>query len=342
MSGPAAAPALLRVEGLKTWFPVRRGILAGPAAYVRAVDGVSFSIGPGETLALVGESGCGKTTTGRSILRLVPATAGRVLYRDLDLFAVPESEMRRLRRRLQIVFQDPYGSLDPRMTVGAIVSEGLDVHGIGTRRERRARAAEMLRRVGLSDEHAERRPHEFSGGQRQRIGIARALVLEPEFVVLDEPVSALDSSVQAQIVNLLADLKSEMGLSYLFIAHDLALVRHLADRVAVMYLGEIVEEGPTEAVFAAPAHPYTRALLSAVPVADPAARRGRSAGLAGEPPSPLDPPEGCRFHPRCPVRIERCASDVPPRVRAGASGHAATCFLVPGAGEAPAPDHRGG
>ena len=323
------AEPLLRVENLKTWFPVRSGLFSRVRGHVRAVDGVSFTVREGETLALVGESGCGKTTTGRALLRLVPATEGRVTFRGTDVFALRPAEMRRLRRKMQIVFQDPFSSLDPRMTVGAIVEEGLRVHRLGDARERRARVADMLRRVGLSEEHAERYPHEFSGGQRQRIGIARALVLGPEFLVLDEPVSALDVSIQAQIVNLLADLRSEFKLSYLFIAHDLAVVRHLADRVAVMYLGQIVEEGPTEAIFSSPAHPYTQALLSAIPVADPASRRRRIILLPGEMPSPLEPPGGCRFHPRCPSRLEGCTLEAPGRRAApGGAGHDASCFLL--------------
>jgi len=322
MSGP-----LVRVEDLRAWFPVREGLFSRVTGHVRAVDGVSFVVNEGETLALVGESGCGKTTTGRTILRLSPATSGSVRFRGQDVFALPRGEMRRLRRKMQIVFQDPYGSLNPRMTVGAIVEEGLKVHAMGSRAERRDAVAETLRRVGLSPDHAERYPHEFSGGQRQRVGIARALVLRPEFVVLDEPVSALDVSVQAQIVNLLAELREEMGLSYLFIAHDLAVVRHLADRVAVMYLGRIVEEGPTEAIFDAPAHPYTRALLSAIPAPDPGSRRLRIR-LPGEPPSPIDPPSGCSFHPRCPSRLDRCSAEDPGSYSGSAPGHAFRCFLA--------------
>ncbi|MGC9454548.1 MAG: ABC transporter ATP-binding protein [Phycisphaerae bacterium] len=291
--------ALLTARGLKTYFPIRRGLL-GRKQFVRAVDGVDLTVRRGRTLGLVGESGSGKTTVGRTLLRLTPAAAGQVHFDGHDVLNLPSHRLRALRRRMQIIFQDPVGSLDPRMTVADIVAEPLVVHSDLNRKQRRARVAELLERVGLSAGHAGRYPHEFSGGQRQRIGIARALASDPDFIVCDEPVSALDVSIQAQILNLLKDLQEELGISYLFIAHNLAVVEHFAEDVAVMYLGRIVEQAPREALYASPTHPYTKALLSSVPRVD---RRGASTRvrLTGEVPSPISPPSGCPFHPRCPL-----------------------------------------
>ena len=300
---------ILEAAGLKTYFPVRRGLLGFKERFVRAVDGVSFSVRGGSTLGLVGESGSGKTTVGRTLLRLIPATAGSVMFDGKDVFAMGRLQLRDLRRRMQVIFQDPVGSLNPRMTVGSIVGEPLSVHGIVPRRRRRTRVGELLERVGLSAGYANRYPHEFSGGQRQRIGIARALASEPDFIVCDEPVSALDVSIQAQILNLLSDLQDDLGLSYLFIAHNLAVVEHFADEVAVMYLGRIVEIAHREAMYARPVHPYTESLLSAVPVPEPGRDRSRIA-LPGEMPSPISPPPGCGFHPRCPL-TRKLAADMP-------------------------------
>ncbi len=312
-----SAPAgneILAIRDLKTYFPVRRGVLSRVHAWVKAVDGVSFSVQRGKTLGLVGESGCGKTTVGRTILRLIPATAGQVIFDGQDVFALGRSELRALRRRMQIIFQDPFGSLNPRMTVGTIVGEALTVHGIARGRERDRIVAELLERCGLSASYVRRYPHEFSGGQRQRIGIARALALSPDLVICDEPVSALDVSIQSQILNLLKDLQEEMGLSYLFIAHNLAVVEHFSHEVAVMYLGRIVEKAPAEEIYRNPKHPYTQALMSAIPAADPSRRRSRVV-LTGEVPSPLNPPSGCAFHPRCPLAVAACRRDVPALVR---------------------------
>jgi oligopeptide/dipeptide ABC transporter ATP-binding protein len=298
---------LLDVRGLRTWFPVRRGVFSRVKAHVQAVDGVSFTIGKGKTLGLVGESGSGKTTVGRSILRLVAATAGEVYFDGRDVLGMARKPLRELRRRMQIIFQDPFGSLNPRMTVGQIVAEPMAVHRLADRRGRKRRVGELLERVGLSGEYVNRYPHEFSGGQRQRIGIARALASGPDFIVCDEPVSALDVSIQAQILNLLNDIQDELGLSYLFIAHNLAVVEHFADDVAVMYLGRIVETASRDALYARPTHPYTEALLSAVPKPDPAAESSRIR-LEGDVPSPINPPSGCAFHPRCPL-TRRLAAD---------------------------------
>jgi len=320
---------LLEVCDLTKHFPVRAGWFRAPTQVVRAVDGVSFTVMAGETLALVGESGSGKTTAGRAILRLIEPTSGSVHFGGRDVLALDGPALRALRRDMQIVFQDPYGSLNPRLTVGAAIREGLIVHHIadGAEAERRVRA--LLEEVGLRPEHATRYPHEFSGGQRQRIGIARALAVEPRFIVCDEPVSALDVSVQAQVVNLLRDLQRDRGLAYLFIAHDLAVVAHMADRVAVMYLGHIVELAPRTALFAAPRMPYTQALLSAVPVPEPGRVRQRIL-LAGDPPSPANPPSGCVFHPRCqhPDRDASCAQSVP-SLEEKAPGHWVACHKVP-------------
>ena len=302
---------LLRVRDLVKHYRAG-GVFAAKAPPVRAVDGVSFDIGRGETLGLVGESGCGKSSVGRTILRLQEPTSGEAVFEGQEVFRLGREPLRALRRRMQIIFQDPYSSLNPRMTIGAAVAEGIEIHRLATRRETAGRVAKLLEEVGLDPSYARRYPHEFSGGQRQRIGIARALAVEPTFIVCDEPVSALDVSVQAQVLNLLADLQKQRGLSYLFIAHDLAVVRQIAHRIAVMYLGRIVETGTTEALLAEPRHPYTQALLSAVPEPDPGAQRERIV-LAGDLPSPSNPPPGCPFHTRCfhPLRSERCRTELP-------------------------------
>ena len=302
---------LLEVRDLVKYYKAT-GFMAKKAPPVRAVDGVSFTVGKGETLGLVGESGCGKSTVGRTILRLLEATSGSVSFEGGDFLALGAAELRQARRKLQIIFQDPYSSLNPRMTVGDAIAEGIEIHRLAPQAEIPKRVAQLLEEVGLDPGYATRYPHEFSGGQRQRIGIARALAVEPSFIVCDEPVSALDVSVQAQVLNLLADLQARRGISYLFIAHDLAVVRQIARRVAVMYLGRIVETGPTEDVLAQPAHPYTKALLSAVPVPDPDTQRLRIV-LAGDPPSPSNPPTGCAFHPRCPhpAKDARCTTERP-------------------------------
>ncbi|MCC7271134.1 MAG: dipeptide ABC transporter ATP-binding protein [Alphaproteobacteria bacterium] len=315
--------ALLRVRGLAKHFPIRRGVLQRIAGHVKAVDGVGFDLAAGETLAIVGESGCGKSTLGRLVLRLVEPTAGSVEWKGEDVLALAPGRMRALRRQMQIVFQDPYASLNPRLTVGEMIAEPLMLHGIATGRTADARVAELLGLVGLSGEHAGRFPHEFSGGQRQRIGIARALAAGPQLVVGDEPVSALDVSIRAQVINLLQDLQRRFGLAYLLIAHDLAVVKHIADRVAVMYLGRFVEQAPKAALFAAPRHPSTRALLAAIPVADPRLRRDRPI-LEGDVPSPMAPPPGCRFHTRCPFAAARCRVEDPAE-EATADGHAVAC-----------------
>ncbi len=313
MTARSGTAPLLSVRDLKVHFPIRGGFLGGTRGAVRAVDGVSFDVFPGETLALVGESGCGKTTTGRAVLRLIEATSGTITFDGADVRALASEPLRKLRRQMQIVFQDPFSSLNPRMTVGATIGEGLIIHrlaegaGIGTR------VRQLLEEVGLRPDHFSRYPHELSGGQRQRVGIARALAVEPRFIVCDEPVSALDVSVQAQVINLLQDLQRDRGLAYLFIAHDLSVVEQVADRVAVMYLGKIVETAPGADLYAEPLMPYTQALLSAVPVPDPDARRQRIV-LRGDVPSPAAPPTGCVFHPRChhPARDAACAAIVPP------------------------------
>lgn len=302
---------LLRVKDLSVQFTLQRGLFGRKPRIVRAVDGVSLSIQRGKTLGVVGESGCGKSTLGRAILRLIPAGGGSVSFDGCDIFTLGRDEMRRMRRRMQIIFQDPASSLNPRMNIETIVGEALMLHGLtSTRKQRRARVVELLARVGLSSDAISRYPHEFSGGQRQRIVIARALSLEPEFIVCDEPVSALDVSIQAQILNLLADLRDEFGLTYLFIAHDLAVVEHFSDEVAVMYLGRFVEHASADELYRNPRHPYTQALLAAVPIPDPSAAK-RTAPLAGEVPSPIDPPTGCAFHPRCPFAEDRCRQERP-------------------------------
>ncbi|PYT36166.1 MAG: peptide ABC transporter substrate-binding protein [Acidobacteria bacterium] len=329
MSATGAGRPLLEVTDLKKYFPIRRGVFSRISGWVRAVDGVSLRIAPGETLALVGESGSGKTTTGRCILRLLEPTSGRVVFDGTDLLSLPARAMRRMRRQIQVVFQDPYGSLNPRMRVGTIVREPFDIHRIGAnRRERDEMVAALLRRVGLDPGMRDRYPHEFSGGQRQRIGVARALALRPRLIVADEPVSSLDVSVQAQVINLFIDLQEEFRIAYLFIAHDLAVVERIADRVAVMYLGQIVEVAARGEIFRNPLHPYTRALLQAIPIPDPARARERQV-LRGDPPSPAQPPPGCRFHTRCPSAVEACPRIEPPLLEV-TPGHWVACHLHPG------------
>jgi oligopeptide transport system ATP-binding protein len=320
---------LLEVRNLVKHFTVGGGLFGGQPGLVRAVDGVSFSIRRGETLGLVGESGCGKTTTGRCILQLERPTSGQVLFEGRDLTTLDGRALRAVRRRIQVIFQDPYSSLNPRMTVGEIIAEPLAVHGIVTTAAgRRDRVRDLLNRVGLLPQHGTRYPHQMSGGQRQRVGIARALAMEPTLIICDEPVSALDVSIQAQIINLLEDLQAEFGLTYLFIAHDLAVVRHISDRVAVMYLGKVVEMADRKTLYDEPLHPYTKALLSAVPIPDPELEaRRQHIVLRGEVPSPLNPPAGCVFHPRCPVAETRCQTTVP-ELREIRPGHWAACLLA--------------
>jgi oligopeptide transport system ATP-binding protein len=327
---PQRAPeVLLEVSDLVKHFEISSGLLGRATGLVRAVDGISFQLRRGETLGLVGESGCGKTTTGRCILQLERPSSGRIVFEGTDLTMLSEVELRTVRRRIQVIFQDPYSSLNPRMRVGQILEEPLKVHGIvPDPAARSARVAELLAQVGLLPQHAARYPHQLSGGQRQRVGIARALAMEPALIVCDEPVSALDVSIQAQIINLLEELQARLGLTYLFIAHDLSVVRHISDRVAVMYLGKIVELADRQSLYEDPLHPYTRALLSAVPIPDPQleAHRERTV-LRGEVPSPLNPPSGCVFHPRCPIAVDRCAAEIPP-LRNIRAGHHAACHLA--------------
>ncbi len=319
--------SLLEVQHLTVHFPVRSGLLGRPRGTVQAVNDVSFSIAPGETVGLVGESGCGKSTVARAIVRLAPVTAGRIVYEGREVTALRGRALRAWRRQVQMIFQDPYSSLDPRLTIGQSIGEALAIHRLARHgAERRARVEQLLRDVGLDPGHADRYPHELSGGQRQRVGIARALAVEPKLLVCDEPVSALDVSIQAQIVNLLQDLQQRCGLAYLFIAHDLAVVEHLSRRLLVMYLGRIVEAGDAREVCRAPRHPYTRALLSAVPVVDPDQKRARLI-LPGDVPSPMHPPAGCPFHPRCPVAEERCRTERPV-LREHTPGHFTACHLV--------------
>jgi peptide/nickel transport system ATP-binding protein len=317
---------LLRVRDVKTHFPVRGGLLGRVRGTVKAVDGVGFDVRRGETLGLVGESGCGKSTLGRTLLRLVEPTSGSIQFEGRELTGLSQRELRPLRRRMQLVFQDPYASLNPRMSVRDILGEPFAIHGLERGREREAKVAELLDLMGLPRDALDRYPHEFSGGQRQRIGIARAIALRPDLVVADEPISALDVSIQAQIVNLLVDLQRELGLTYVFIAHDLKIVEYVSTRVAVMYLGRIVELADAADLYRRPRHPYTQALLSAVPVPDPEHKRSRII-LQGDVPSPLSPPPGCTFHPRCPYAMERCRRETPPLYDLG-NGHTSACFLA--------------
>jgi oligopeptide transport system ATP-binding protein len=326
MSGAAAGP-LVETVGLTKRFPVRRGFAQRVSAYVHAVDGVDLEIGEGQTVGLVGESGCGKSTLGRTLLRLYEPTSGGITFRGEDLMRLDAKAMRAKRREMAMIFQDPFASLDPRQKVGDVIGEALTIHRIVPHRERRERVRDLLVRVGLSAEHAERYPHEFSGGQRQRIGIARALSVEPSFVVCDEPVSALDVSIQAQIVNLLMQLQEDLGLTYLFIAHDLSVVKHISDVVAVMYLGKIVEIGPPDELYFRPRHPYTVSLISAIPIPDPRVERGRERILLrGDLPSPIDPPSGCHFRTRCFRAQDRCAREEPQLGEYSDGSHRAACF----------------
>lgn len=317
---------LVEVEHLVKYFPVRAGLMQRVVNWVKAVDDVSFTVKKGETLGMVGESGCGKTTIGRSMLRLVEPTSGSVHYDNKDVLKLRGSELKDVRRHMQIIFQDPYASLDPRVPIGESVMEGLHIHKIGTRQERYDLMIDTLKKVGLEDYHARRYPHEFSGGQRQRIGIARALALRPNFIICDEPVSALDVSIQSQVLNILKDLQKEFGLTYLFIAHNLSVVEHISDRVAVMYLGKMVELASREDLFKEPLHPYTKALMTAIPIPDPRLNRKREV-LKGDVPSPLNPPKGCRFHPRCPI-AEKICSEQEPEFREAAPMHWVACWMV--------------
>ncbi len=317
---------LLVVQDLVKYFPIKKGLFQRVVAHVRAVDGVSFSVKRGETIGLVGESGCGKTTVGRTILRLIPPTGGSVVFDGQNIFALRGQALKRIRRDMQIIFQDPFSSLDPRMPIGESIAEGLLVHGIGDRQERFEAVLQALAAVQLRPDHARRYPHEFSGGQRQRIGIARALALRPKFIICDEPVSALDVSVQSQVLNILMDLQEEYGLTYLFIAHNLSVVEHISNRVAVMYLGKMVELAERMELFEHPQHPYTQALMSAIPIPDPRLKRERII-LKGDVPSPLNPPSGCRFHPRCQFAMDRCSQEEPPFKDYG-GGHFVACWLL--------------
>ena len=325
---PAAAKDLLEVRDLHKYFPINAGVFSRHIGDVKAVDGIDFSIRAGETLGLVGESGSGKTTAGRVVLRLLPATSGEVIFDGRSVHELGREEVRKLRKEMQIIFQDPYASLNPRMTVGDIVGEPLRIHDLAKGKEAETRVRELLRLVGLQPYHANRYPHEFSGGQRQRIGIARALAVSPKFIVADEPGSALDVSIQAQVINLLQDLQGQFGLTFLFIAHDLSVVRHISTRVAVMYVGKIIEIADRDDLYENPLHPYTQALLSAIPIPDPAVEsRRKRIILTGDIPSPVNPPSGCRFHTRCPVAFDRCKVEVPPLARYG-DNHFAACHWV--------------
>lgn len=316
---------MLQVNDLKKYFPIKKGILSRTVGYVQALDNIGFHLQPGEILGLVGESGCGKTTAGRVILGLIEPTGGKVLFQGTDLSSLDKKGMRKMRRDMQIIFQDPYASLNPRMTVGSIVGEPLHIHNVAKGREKEDRVRELLDTVGLSASHISRYPHEFSGGQRQRVGIARALALNPKLIVCDEAVSALDVSIQAQVINLLEELQAEFGLTYLFIAHDLSVVKHISSRVAVMYLGRIVETSETKEMYTSPLHPYTQALLSAVPVADPTLKRERIV-LRGDVPTPINPPSGCYFRTRCPKEMEVCGQQSP-QLKDMAPGHQVACHL---------------
>lgn len=324
-----SAEVLLQVEGLKKYYPAGSNLFGQNKRYVKAVDGVDLTIRRGETVGLVGESGCGKSTLGKSILRLIEPTAGSVTFEGQDILKLSASQMREMRKRMQIVFQDPYSALNPRMTVFETVRSPLDAFEIGTRKEREEKVMELIEYVGLSRQQMHRYPHEFSGGQRQRMIIARALVLEPSFIVCDEPVSALDVSIRSQVLNLMQDIQKERGLTYLFISHDLSVVKHISDQVAVMYLGRIVERASREQIFSDPQHPYTQALMSAIPIPDTEVKRKRTV-LAGDVPSPLNPPEGCHFHTRCPHAAERCAHEAPV-LRETEPGHWTACHLCGGA-----------
>ena len=326
-AAPDTAAPLLRVRNLVKHFPIKGGLLQRTVDRVHAVDGVSFDLAPGETLGVVGESGCGKSTTGRCILRLIEPTSGEVWFGGRNVTAMPREELRALAREMQIIFQDPYASLNPRMTVGAIVGEGLVIHGLArSARDIEERVAALLATVGLSPDHMRRYPHEFSGGQRQRIGIARALAVDPKMIVCDEAVSALDVSIQAQVINLLEDLQQQFHLTYVFIAHDLSVVEHISDRVAVMYLGRIVELAPAQQLYTTPLHPYTEALLSAVPIPDPTVRRKRIM-LQGDVPSPIRPPSGCHFHTRCPIARPGLCDKERPELKQSGDGHWVSCHL---------------
>jgi len=326
MSDNSSNSDLIQVKSLKKYFPVRAGVMQRVVANVQAVDDVSFTIKSGETLGMVGESGCGKTTVGRTMLRLIEPTSGSVIYNGKDIFKFNSNEMKPVRRDMQIIFQDPYASLDPRVPIGESVMEGLQIHHVGTPKERTAIMLETLKKVGLEEYHSHRFPHEFSGGQRQRIGIARALALRPKFLVCDEPVSALDVSIQSQVLNILKDLQKEFGLTYLFIAHNLSVVEHISDRVAVMYLGKMAELADRDELYRDPEHPYTQALMSAIPVPDPKMKRNRLI-LKGDVPSPLHPPSGCRFHPRCPI-AEKICSEQEPEFREVKPNHWVACWMV--------------
>ena len=317
---------LVKVRNLKKYYPVKTGVLQRVSDHVLAVDDVSFTVKKGETLGLVGESGCGKTTIGRTILRLTEPTAGEIEFDGKDLLRLKGEELKAVRRDMQIIFQDPYASLDPRVRIGDSVMEGLEIHNIGNKKDRYQMAVDTLKKVGLEEYHSRRYPHEFSGGQRQRIGIARALALQPRFIVCDEPVSALDVSIQSQVLNILKDLQKEFGLTYLFIAHNLGVVEHISNRVAVMYLGKMVELASRDELFRNPLHPYTKALMSAIPIPNPRLKRERII-LKGDVPSPLNPPKGCRFHPRCPIAVAGCALNEPPFIEKS-DGHSVACWLA--------------
>ncbi len=320
---------IITVEGLKKYFPIKAGVFSRVAGHVKAVDGIDFVIKSREAYGLVGESGCGKSTAGMTIIRMFKPTGGKVLFKDKDLSTMGKGELRKMRKEMQIIFQDPYSSLNPRISVGEAIGEALEVHGVARGRERRDRVISVLKECGLDEHHFRRYPHEFSGGQRQRIGIARALVLEPEFIVADEPVSALDVSIQSQIVNLLESLQEKYGLTFLFISHDLSVVKHISDRVGVMYLGRIVEDAPKKELYSSPMHPYSQALLSAVPSMQPSVKKERII-LTGDVPSPSNPPPGCTFHPRCPYAEAICSEQVPVLKKVGPE-HFVSCHLVKGA-----------